>query len=99
MKAAPGRFRSQKSRVMSKRDKLLERLKKAPKDFTFTEARALLETCGYTMSTCGKTSGSRVKFYLGQKIFAMHKPHPRKELLEYQVKELIAELEEEGFYE
>ncbi len=43
-----------------------------------------------------KTSGSRIKFYRGTKIFSMHKPHPRKELLEYQIKELIAELKEEG---
>ena len=84
---------------MSKRDKLLDRLKEVPKNFTFDEARALLESCGYVMSNSGKTSGSRVKFYLGKKVFAMHKPHPRKELLEYQVKELIAELKEEGFYE
>jgi len=26
----------------------------------------------------------------------MHKPHPRKELLLYQVKELLAELKQEG---
>jgi len=84
---------------VSKRDKLLDRLKEVPKNFTFDEARALLESCGYVMSNSGKTSGSRVKFYLGKKVFAMHKPHPRKELLEYQVKELIAELKEEGFYE
>ncbi|MCL2224358.1 MAG: hypothetical protein FWB96_05265 [Defluviitaleaceae bacterium] len=51
------------------------------------------------MSTGGKTSGSRVKFYLGKKIFAMHKPHPRKELLAYQVSDIIDELTEEGFYE
>jgi len=58
-----------------------------------------MESCGYTMSTGGKTSGSRVKFYLGKKIFAMHKPHPRKELLAYQVSDIIDELTEEGFYE
>ncbi|MBQ6334959.1 MAG: hypothetical protein IJI46_07830 [Erysipelotrichaceae bacterium] len=26
----------------------------------------------------------------------LHKPHPRKELLDYQVKQLIDQLEEEG---
>jgi hypothetical protein len=26
----------------------------------------------------------------------MHKPHPRKELLEYQVRQLIEQLEQEG---
>jgi hypothetical protein len=77
----------------------LKRLKYIPKDFTFDEACSLLESYGYVMSSSGKTSGSRVKFYLGKKVFAMHKPHPRKELLEYQVKALLLELKEEGFYE
>lgn len=81
---------------MSKKEKLIERLRSNPKDFTFDEARSLLEAYGYIMSNSGKTSGSRVKFYRGKKIFSMHKPHPRKELLEYQVKELIIELDEEG---
>jgi len=84
---------------LSKKQKLLERIKKIPKDFTFAEAKSLMESFGYVMSTGGKTSGSRVKFYLGKKIFTMHKPHPRKELLEYQIKEIIAELKEEGFCE
>ena len=84
---------------MGRKEKQLERLKGMPKDFTFDEARALLESCGYIMSNSGKTSGSRVKFYLGKKVFALHKPHPRKELLEYQVKSLLLELKEEGFYE
>ena len=82
---------------MSQKAKLLNKLTSGPKNFTFDEARVLLESLGYTMSNSGKTSGSRVKFYLSKKVFAMHKPHPRKELLDYQVKELVAELKEEGF--
>ena len=37
-----------------------------------------------------------MKFYRGTKILSLHKPHPRKELLEYQVKALIEELKDEG---
>ena len=81
---------------MSKKDKLIARLKSKPKDFEFHEAKTLLELCGYCMSVSGKTSGSRVCFVRNQKVFRMHKPHPRKELLAYQVKELIDELEQEG---
>jgi hypothetical protein len=33
---------------------------------------------------------------MGNKTIMLHKPHPRKELLEYQVKELIRTLDEEG---
>lgn len=76
---------------MSKKDKLIERLKSKPKDFTFDEAKVLLESFGYIMSNSGKTSGSRICFIRGQKIFRLHKPHPRKELLVYQIKELIDE--------
>jgi len=80
---------------MGKKEKLIERLKSKPKDFTFQEAKTLLELCGYITSNIGKTSGSRVSFTRGKKVFRMHKPHPRKELLEYQVKHIIAELKQE----
>ncbi|MCL2880250.1 MAG: type II toxin-antitoxin system HicA family toxin [Treponema sp.] len=80
---------------MSKKDKLIARLKSRPKDFTFDEAKTLLEIFGYCISNAGKTSGSRVCFTRGQKVFRMHKPHPRKELLLYQVRELTDELEGE----
>ena len=68
---------------MSIRDKLLDRLKSKPRDFTFDEAKSLLESFDYVMSSSGKTSGSRVYFVRNQKVFRLHKPHPRKELLLY----------------
>ena len=53
---------------------------------------------GMRFGSKGKTSGSRVVFVSEQyktKIL-LHKPHPRKELLEYQIKQLIDHLEQEG---
>ena len=45
----------------------------------------------------GKTSGSRVMFIHDErKPILLHKPHPRKELLEYQLKQLLDVLEQEG---
>jgi len=82
--------------TLGRKDKLIIRLKSKPKDFTFDEAKVLLEFCGYVISNSGKTSGSRVCFTRGKKVFRMHKPHPRKELLHYQVRELINELRGEG---
>ena len=82
--------------ILGKKDKLIVRLKSKPKDFTFDETKALLELCGYVFSNSGKTSGSRVCFTRNRKVFRMHKPHPRKELLHYQVKELIEELKGEN---
>ena len=81
---------------MGKKEKLLVKLKSKPVDFTFDEAKTLLECLGYFMHKSGKTSGSRVCFSRGKKIFRLHKPHPRKELLHYQINELIDELKGEG---
>ena len=82
---------------MGQEDKLVERLKQKPKDFTFAEAETLLGYFGYARSNKGRTSGSRVIFVNEQHPpIVLHKPHPRKELLIYQVKQLIDVLEQEG---
>ena len=81
---------------MGKKEKLIRKLKNSPKDFTFEEMRVLLELLGFVMSNKGKTSGSRVKFMKNNIPIILHKPHPRKELLEYQIKQIIDVLEKEG---
>ncbi len=82
---------------MGQKEKLIEKLKLKPRDFTFDEAERLLAYFGYVRSDKGRTSGSRVKFGCDDRTpILLHKPHPRKELLEYQVKQLIEKLEEEG---
>lgn len=80
---------------MGKKEKLIGRLLSVPKDFTFEEMRTLLEILGFELSNKGKTSGSRVKFCKGNIIIILHKPHPRKELLEYQIKQIIEILTKE----
>ena len=83
---------------MDQKEKLIAKLKSNPKTFTFDDAETLLGYFTYHRSNKGKTSGSRVMFSSDEyktKIL-LHKPHPRKELLEYQVKQLISQLEEEG---
>jgi hypothetical protein len=81
---------------MSKKDKLIARLWGNPKDFTFDEIKTVLESLGFVMSNKGKTGGSRVKFMKGNIPIFLHKPHPRKELLEYQIKAVLDVLEREG---
>jgi len=83
---------------MSKKDKLIAKLKSLPPNFTFDEAETLLSLCSYQRYDKGKTSGSRVKFYSTEKDshIWLHKPHPRKELLEYQLKQILHTLEKEG---
>ncbi|KAA6328992.1 hypothetical protein EZS27_022170 [termite gut metagenome] len=62
---------------MSTTDKLIERFKKQPKDFTFDELCKLLGCFGYEKSNKGKTSGSRVRFInkVEKLIIDIHKPH------------------------
>jgi hypothetical protein len=47
---------------MSKNEKLIERFRQIPRDFTFEELEKLLAIFGYIKCNKGKTSGSRVLF-------------------------------------
>ena len=68
-----------------------------PKDFTFDEAETLLNYLDYIRDDKGKTSGSRVMFISEEHgAILLHKPHPQKELKEYQIKQLLEQLEQEG---
>ena len=83
---------------MGKKEKLISKLRSNPKDFTFDEAETLLGYFSYQRSNKGSTSGSRVAFINEENSskILLHKPHPRKELLSYQVKQLLEQLEQEG---
>lgn len=63
---------------MTVKEKLIERFKSLPKDFTFDELSRLLRGFGYEVSNKGKTSGSRVRFMNveSKSIIDLHKPHP-----------------------
>ena len=81
---------------MGQKEKLINRLLSKPKDFTFKEAETLLGYLDYSRYDKGKTSGSRVVFVSeSHPPIMLHKPHPRKELLDYQVKQLIETLKQE----
>lgn len=82
---------------MSKLEKTIKRLKSKPKDFTYDEAKKILNNFGFYENNKGKTSGSRVVFLkyndLSKKI-EFHKPHPSNILKEYQIKNILNQLEE-----
>ena len=83
---------------MSKKDKLLTKLMDNSQSMTFDEAETLLGFYGFYKDNKGKTSGSRVVFMnknTNTKIL-LHKPHPRKELLSYQKKQLKDFILQEG---
>lgn len=81
---------------MTKIDKLIQKLKSKPKNFTFDEAEKLLQYFSFTKSNKGKTSGSRVLFSNGISRLLMYKPHPINELKTYQIAQLLTFLEKEG---
>ena len=81
---------------MGRKEKLIERLKSYPKDFTFDEMRTALEGLGFIMDNKGKTSGSRVQFVRGSIKIILHKPHPRKELSRHQIEFVLEILEMEN---
>ena len=57
---------------------------KQARDLDMDDAESLLRYFGYERSNKGRTSGSRIVFVSEQyPPILMHKPHPRKELLEY----------------
>jgi len=61
---------------MGTKDKLIERFRKQPKDFTWEEFIRLFGIFGFIMDNKGRTSGSRVVFRNGNVSYIMHKPHP-----------------------
>ena len=61
---------------MSTKDKLIERFKSLPNDFTFDELKNLMKHYGFYLQNSGKTSGSRVCFVKGRATVKIHRPHP-----------------------
>ena len=76
---------------MGTKEKLIERFKRQPKDFSWDELVRLFSLLGFEMGNKGKTSGSRVIFVKGELTYFAHKPHPgsivkgcvMKQVLEY----------------
>jgi hypothetical protein len=82
---------------MGTKEKLIERLKNLPKDFTFDEAERLLSMFGYVKSNKGKTSGSKVMFIDKQnRKILLHKPHPGNIIKGYALKEVLNKLFRNG---
>jgi len=81
---------------MSELEKLKERLKSLPKDFTYNEAKSLLTKLGFEESNKGKTSGSRKSFHRNNEKILLHKPHPKNILDPAFVKKLLSTLKNFG---
>jgi len=82
---------------MSTKEKLIERFKKQPKDFTWDELVRMLGKFDFIMDSKGKTSGSRFTFKNGSERIELHKPHPSNIIKEYKMKEILNFLNKKGF--
>ncbi len=80
---------------MGKKEKLLARLQARPKDFSWSELQNLMRQLGY-MEIEGR--GSRRKFMNTEtkRIVSLHKRHPDDTLLDYQVRDVLNFIEEQG---
>ena len=81
---------------MTKKEKLIERMCRLPKDFTFAELETVLLQLGFEKDDKGKTSGSRVRFYNKDKQmrYLAHKPHPLNTIKEKALKDIVDYLKE-----
>ena len=81
---------------MGKKEKLIERLLKKPKDFTFEEMVTLLSYLGYELKRGG--TGPGVKFVKdgSNEVINFHKPHPNGILKSYIINQIIDKLRKDG---
>ncbi len=81
---------------MIQKDKLIDRLLKKPKDFTFDEMVSLLSHLGYELKQGG--TGSGVKFIKenSNEVINFHKPHPSGILKRYVLDQVIEKLRKDG---
>ncbi len=81
---------------MSKKEKLVKRLLKLPKDFTFDEMESLLSYFGYKLKQ--GNPGSGIKFIKAEsnETINFHKPHPNGILKRYILEQVIEKLRKDG---
>ena len=80
---------------MSKKQKLLERFKAQPSDFTWDEMCSLLKGLGFTEIS---GAGSRYKFFKEStgRVINLHKPHPGKIVKRYAMQQVMDKMKEDG---
>ena len=74
---------------MGTKEKLIERFKSQPSDFSWDELLRIFRIFGYELNNKGKTSGSRVIFKKGESSYVAHKPHPDKMIKSYVMKQVL----------
>jgi predicted RNA binding protein YcfA (HicA-like mRNA interferase family) len=81
---------------MGRKEKLIARLKKKPRDLGWDEMTALLKALGYKQTKTGKTGGSRRRLiHPTAPPIILHKPHPDRVLKRYIIDDILEILERE----
>lgn len=80
---------------MSKKDKLIERFKSIPSDFTFDDIVKLLGYFGFILAN---NDGSKRAFINPQtkQVIYCHEPHPGNIMKKYMLRDIKEKLEEGG---
>lgn len=81
---------------MSQKDKLIARLLRKPKDFTFDEMVSLLSYLGYDLKQGGTGSGVKFTREDSNEVINFHKPHPNGILKKYVLNQVIDKLRKDG---
>lgn len=83
---------------MGTKEKLIERFKRLPSDFTYAETLKLLGALGYEEHNKGATSGSRVRFFNARSkaYLDIHKPHPGSIMKSWMMKAIYTHLKDKG---
>ncbi|MFZ1567755.1 MAG: type II toxin-antitoxin system HicA family toxin [Thiolinea sp.] len=81
--------------TVTKREKLLEKIRNVDSKWTWNELCALLVKLGYTQE---EGAGSRVKFDNGNALdlINLHRPHPSNEVKAYVIRQVREKLEKGG---
>lgn len=78
---------------MSRKDKLIAKLKSRPKNFTWDETTTLMSACNFKlMNARGGGSGRMFVHQATRQKVRLHEPHPQNTLLPYMLSELIEAL-------
>ena len=77
---------------MSKKDKLIDKLLKKPKDFTFDEMESLLSYFGYELKQGGTGLGVKIIKDGSNEVINFHKPHSNGVLRRYILDQVIEKL-------
>jgi len=85
---------------MSRHDKTLNKLRSdsPPSDIKWSELKGLLESLGYKLIKCGRTGGSRRKFYNKSKnlLIVCHEPHKPANVDKGCIKDIVEQLKVAG---